>query len=261
MIREVVNYDKINDTFNFDFNSTNLNDIVNVAEAGVYTSNIGGDTYWFGYKFNQNIDSSIRTKFIHWIKGLITEDRPKTSELFKFIDRPIAKLNSKLPLVTFDALVYPRSNRSELVNRMIDVIHNYIDRSAKRADYELIKNLPSSISFDFEAFKDSAKSDNQIKQVYDYVNNELLPKIHSLDYFSIAQNVKPKYRKYITDFLKFSSEESKNTFRALCQPQILVVDDINTSGATLTEIIRIIKKVNPTASVFIFTLLGKEFDS
>lgn len=199
-INEIINYS--NGKFTFDFENKSLNDIVEVAEAGVYKSSIADSVYWFGYKFSVNINTGIRTKFIHWIKGLITDDRPATSELYKFIDAPIAKLNSIKPIVTFDAFIYPKSNRSELVRRMISVLHNYIDRDAKRAEFELIKNLPQNVLFDFEAFKDTAEDNNQLKQVFNYVSNELMPKIHSLDYFSIAENVKPKYRKYIRNFFK-----------------------------------------------------------
>lgn len=59
-------------------------------------------------------------------------------------------------------------------------------------------------------------------------------------------------------FLKFKNEESEKAFAALNNPNILVVDDINTSGATLNEIIRIAKKVNPQSKIFIFTILGKD---
>lgn len=261
MVRKVndfIKYDKDNDTFDFDFSSQDINDILLVSNVGVFKSNISDSVYWFGYKFNENIDSKLRTKFIDWLKGLVPNDRPKSSDLYKFIDKPLACLNKEYPLVLFDAFVYPKSNRSELVNRVIDVTLNYLDRSSAKLSFELIKNLPKNISFDFESFKSAAKNDLQIKQVFNYVNNDLLNKIHSLDYFSIAQNVKPKYRKYITNFLKFKDEESKLVFSSLQSPNILIIDDINTSGSTINEIIRIIKKVNPSIKIFIFTLIGKE---
>ena len=40
--------------------------------------------------------------------------------------------------------------------------------------------------------------------------------------------------------------------------KILIVDDINTSGSTLTEILRIIKAINNQCEIYIFTLIGKE---
>lgn len=246
------------DSFSFDFNSSNLDDILLVSEAGVYKSSINDKVYWFGYKFNDNIDSKLRTKFINWVKGLVPEGRPKSSELYQFIDKPISKLDKMKPIVEFDAFVFPKSNRSELVNRIISVLFNYANRESAKVSFELIKNLPNNVSFDFNLFKAEAKNDYQIKQVFDYVNDVLLPKIHSLDYFSIAQNVRPKYRKFIKDFLKFRDDESRHAFASLQASNVLIVDDINTSGSTLNEIIRIIREVNPKIDIYVFTLLGKE---
>lgn len=259
-LNEIVKFNNETNSFSFDFNSKNLNDILLVSEAGVYKSSINDKIYWFGYKFNNIIDSKLRTKFINWIKGLVPDNRPKSSELYQFIDGPISKLDKIKPIVEFNAFVFPRSNRSELVNRIIHVLLNYANRESSKMSFELIKNLPNDISFDFDSFKIEAKDDHQIKQVFDYVNNELLPKIHSLDYFSIAQNVRPKYRRFIKNFLKFKDSDSKNAFMSLQSSDVLIVDDINTSGSTLNEVIRIIREVNPNINIYIFTLLGKELE-
>ena len=39
--------------------------------------------------------------------------------------------------------------------------------------------------------------------------------------------------------------------------KILLVDDVNTTGAALSEIIRIIRNINVEAEIYVFTLLGK----
>ena len=84
-----------------------------------------------------------------------------------------------------------------------------------------------------------------------------MPKIHSLDYFSIAQNVKPKYRQYITNYLIAGSGYEKDLMYLVQSNKILLVDDVNTTGATLSEIIRIIRNINVEAEIYVFTLLGK----
>ena len=38
---------------------------------------------------------------------------------------------------------------------------------------------------------------------------------------------------------------------------VLVVDDINATGSTLYEILRILDKVNLSLDVYVFTLIGK----
>ena len=114
------------------------------------------------------------------------------------------------------------------------------------------------VQFDWNRFDKEFNGDNHQKtQIYTYIENELMPKIHSLDYFSIAQNVKPKYRQYITNYLTAGSGYEKDLMYLVQSNKILLVDDVNTTGATLSEIIRIIRNINVEAEIYVFTLLGK----
>lgn len=91
-----------------------------------------------------------------------------------------------------------------------------------------------------------------------YVNNVLLPKVHSLDYFSLAHNVKPKYRGYIKNFIQFQDRDIDKIKKLQEGTNILVVDDINTSGSTLAEIIRQLFALNHSCNIFLYTLIGKK---
>lgn len=154
--------------------------------------------------------------------------------------------------------MYPKSNRSNLVQTMIEEIGKATSRDMKRCSFELIKKLPSNILFDWQMFEDDHVGNEQsYKDIKNYVENILLPKVHSLEYFSLAKNVKPKYRKYIQNYLKFDTEEHKKAFENLNGENILVVDDINTSGSTLQEILRIIGSINISCNIFIYTLIGR----
>ena len=126
-------------------------------------------------------------------------------------------------------------------------------------DTEFVKALPKEVSFDWELFNYEYSGDiddNQYKQIRNYINNVLLPKVHSLDYFSIADSVKPKYRRYIQNYL-ICDKRSEQVIKSIQSGKILIVDDINTSGATLTEILRIVRKLNNTCDIYIFTLIGR----
>ena len=90
-----------------------------------------------------------------------------------------------------------------------------------------------------------------------YIKKQLIPKLHDLDYFSIAQNVKSKYSPYITGFLNFKNPEDIEKFSKLQGSNILVVDDINTTGSTMHEILRILGNINNDANIYVYTLIGK----
>ena len=88
---------------------------------------------------------------------------------------------------------------------------------------------------------------------------EMLDLIHKKDYFTIAKDVrKAKLRPYITGFLKFASEEDERLCTAIRKQNILVVDDIATSGSTLNEVMRSLRILNEDNKITLFSLLGRK---
>lgn len=239
--------------FVFDFKNDKYTDLINLNDPDIYEDKIFNNVYWFGYKFNETASRSERTRFIDYIKGL-SDIKPSEKELIRFIDKPLIKLHEKENITSFNCIVYPRSERSNLVHKIITEINNVSARSAERVTIELVKNLPANISFNWNMFNAENSFDKQ-QQIF--INTTLMSKIHELDYFSLAQNVKPKYRRYIENFLMFKSDTDKDLFKSIKAGKILVVDDINTSGSTLNEIIRILNEINSDCKIYIFTLLGK----
>ena len=56
------------------------------------------------------------------------------------------------------------------------------------------------------------------------------------------------------NYLKPETNIAKETLDA---KNILIVDDINTSGSTLRELLRIINEINSNCNIYIYTLIGK----
>ena len=157
-----------------------------------------------------------------------------------------------------DCFVYPGSGRSKLVQKMGSIINEFTSRDTSRISFELVKSIPTDIQFDWEMFDSDFKYEQDSSRYINmkkYVEETLLPSIHDLDYFSLAESVKPKYRKYIKNFLRFSEEDLIRFSNLQCQ-NILVVDDINTPSSTLNEILRIINRINYRCSIFVYTLIG-----
>lgn len=247
-----------NDEVVVNFDSDNPNDIMNILEPDIYVSNFGGNVYYFGYTFNSSASRKERTTILKWLKNIDGSGIDEKT-LRKFIDKPIRFFDNECNLSEFSILLSPKSGRSNLTKVIVNELYKFTQHDLQRKSFELIKSLPKDVYFDWEAFNadyDGDIWDNPYTQVYNYIENVLMPKIHHLEYFSIADSVKPKYRQYIKNYLNIDTI-CEATIKAIIDGKILIVDDINTSGSTLTEIIRIIRKINNQAEIYIFTLIGK----
>lgn len=238
--------------FIFDYEQDKYEDLIYLKDPDFYDDKIFNNVYWFGYKFTDECSRLDRSRFINYIKGLL-DDKPSEKELTRFIDRPLIKLHERENITSIDCIIHPLSERSSLVNKITSEIYNFTSRSSEKTTIQLVKSLPQGISFDWKTFNDENPYDKQ-QQIF---INSMMDSIHQLDYFSIAKNVKPKYRKYIQNFLKFKTPQEEDLFKSIQKGKILIVDDINTSGSTLYEIIRILNQLNNSCKIYIFTLIGK----
>lgn len=88
--------------------------------------------------------------------------------------------------------------------------------------------------------------------------NGMIDLIHQKDYFTIAKDVKKsRFRPYIMNFLKFATEADEQLCRSIRQQNILIVDDVTTSGSTLNEILRTLRILNDDNRITIFSIIGR----
>jgi pyrimidine operon attenuation protein/uracil phosphoribosyltransferase len=98
----------------------------------------------------------------------------------------------------------------------------------------------------------------QKEEVRQSINN-MLELIHQKDYFTIARDVKKsRFRPFMIQFLKFASEADKELYATIREQNVLVIDDVTTSGSTLNEILRSLRIVNDDNNITIFSLIGRK---
>ena len=134
---------------------------------------------------------------------------------------------------------------------------------------ELVKALPASISFDMDAYEKQYLDDvlengrprytqaqkDDVKQSI----AKMLELIHQKDYFTIARDVrKSRFRPYMVNFLRFATEEDRELCATIRNQNILVMDDVTTSGSTLNEILRTLRILNEDNEITIFSLIGRK---
>lgn len=89
--------------------------------------------------------------------------------------------------------------------------------------------------------------------------NQMLELIHKKYYFTIAKDVKKsRFRPYMMQFLKFNSKADEELCATIRKQNILIIDDIATSGSTLGEILRTLRILNEDNNITIFSLIGRK---
>ena len=258
-----VTFDDTEKKFVFDFEHDGADDIVSLTGNG-YQVKAFGKCFYYGYEFSEQVESSVRTAFIKYVK--FTNDLQNTPNLTDFIKNAIDNLHKKINLYNYDLVVMPES--SSKVNQYM---LRYIYRFAQPTLYKmtLVKALPSNISFDMDAYQgqylDDVLEDGRPryteaqKEEAKQSINKMLDLIHQKDYFTIAKDVKKsRFRPYMMDFLKFASETDERLCASIRQQNVLVIDDVTTSGSTLNEILRTLRILNEDNEITIFSLIGRK---
>lgn len=264
-VADGVRYDNESRDFVFDFSQDGKSDIIKLCNT-IYESKFYGRTLFFGYEFEPFVDKNVRKDFI---KELKFGNKIKQSDKDRFIMKVGTDLDQAINLASYDVFVVPESS-----SNLNFEIEQHLSRLArpKYIKYELIKSMPKDISFDYESFEHNVLSktingkprysETNKRKVLDVID-DLMDKIHNLDYFSIAKEVKMKYRPYIMNYYQFKTKDEETAFKRLNESNILVFDDIMTSGTTMQLILKTIHNLKNFKSssnkVTVFSLLGRNF--
>lgn len=263
ILSEGVRYDSESNSFTFDFNHDSELDFIRLEQVGHHIEQFGR-CYYYGYEFSDDIDSKIRSKFINLIK--FPESFEDARDIQLFITKAVGYLDSQISLPKYNVVIYPQS-LSEL-NR---VMLSYLSRitTTKYIEIELIKELPHNIEFDYDRFtfevlnsKVNNKPRYTEKQKQDVIEKigQMMEDVHNSDYFSIARNIKKyKFRQYIKNYYKFKDKRSEELYKTITQTNVILLDDIVTSGTTIYHLLNTLRSLNDSNNIVVFSLIGKEF--
>lgn len=258
-----VTFDNKEHRFVFDFEHDGIDDVVSLTGDG-YQVEAFGRCFYYGYEFSEQVDGSVRSAFIKHVK--FTDDLQNSTDLTTFIKKAIDQLNRRINLYDYNLVVMPESS-SRVNQYMLRYIYRFAQPMLRKM--ELVKSLPSTISFDMDAFQQSYLDDvlengrprytqaqkDEVKQSI----AKMLDLIHQKDYFTIARDVKKsRFRPYMMNFLRFATEQDKELCAAIRKQNILVMDDVTTSGSTLNEVLRTLRILNDDNEITIFSLIGRK---
>ena len=182
-----VTFDSEKQQFVVDFEHDGAADIVSLTGNG-YQVEAFGQCFYYGYEFSDQVDGSVRSAFIKYVK--FTPSLQEHPDLTNFIQKAVNNLNRKINLYDYDLVVMPQSS-----SRINQYMLRYIYR--------------------FE---------------------------------------QPKLRHYHDILAMPIDEELCATIR---QQNVLVIDDVTTSGSTLGEVLRTLRILNEDNRITIFSLIGR----
>ena len=258
-----VTFDFKNQRFVFDFEHDGTEDIVSLTGDG-YQVEAFGRCFYYGYEFPEQVDGSVRSAFIKHVK--FADDLQNNPDLTTFIKKAIDQLNRRINLYDYNLVVMPESS-SKVNQYMLRYLYRYAQPSLHKM--ELVKALPVSISFDMDAYEKQYLDDvlengrprytsAQKEEVKSSIG-KMMELIHRKDYFTIARDVKKsRFRPYMMHFLKFANKEDEQLCASIRQQNVLIMDDVTTSGSTLNEILRTLRILNEDNEISIFSLIGRK---
>lgn len=183
-----VTYDNEKQMFVFDFEHDGTEDIVKLTGNG-YQVEAFGKCFYYGYEFSEQVDSSVRSAFIKYVK--FNDNLQDSPDLTQFIKKAVDNLDKKINLYDYNLVVMPES--SSKVNQYMS---RYIYRFAQP----------------------------KICHVRDVLNSQIDEKLCA----------------------------------SIRQQNVLVIDDVTTSGSTLNEILRTLRILNEDNEITIFSLIGRK---
>ena len=258
-----VTFDNEKQMFVFDFEHDGAEDIVHLTGEG-YQVKAFGKCFYYGYEFSEQVDSNVRGEFIKYVK--FSKNLQEHPDLTDFIKNAIDNLSKKINLYDYNLVVMPESS-SRVNQYMLRYIYRFAQPTLRKM--ELVKALPANISFDMDAYTEQYLDDvledgrpryteAQKKEAMQSIE-KMLDLIHQKDYFTIAKDVKKsRFRPYMMDFLKFATEADEKLCASIRQQNVLIVDDVTTSGSTLNEILRTLRILNEDNEITIFSLIGRK---
>lgn len=258
-----ISYDSVLQRFMFDFEHDGAEDIVSLTGSG-YQVEAFGRCFYYGYEFAEQVDGATRTAFIKHVK--FTEPINDNPDLSKFIRNAVDNLSHQINLYDYNLVVMPEST-SKVNQYMLRYIYRFAQPTLRKM--ELVKALPASISFDMDAFEQQYLDDvlengrpryteAQKEEVRQSIS-QMLDLIHKKDYFTIAKDVrKSRFRPYMMQFLKFASKADEELCASIRKQNVLIIDDVATSGSTINEILRTLRILNEDNDIAIFSLIGRK---
>jgi hypothetical protein len=223
----------------FDFTGDKEGDIMSLSfSKGRSRVQKKGNTeyeYYYAYEIPQGRYKQQDAKdLVYKLKRM--DDTLNSNSVQMLINKAVIGVDEIHNLASFDSIIYPKSS-----SKILTAFAEQLQRKsgvAKLIPDSFVKASREQIKFDWDKIeKLDPKTKTSVTKITDTIKG-------AEGEFKMKEIFAP-YRKFISDFLIFNSEESREIFNSVSGKRVLLVDDYRTSGTSLKQMLDILARYEP----------------
>lgn len=238
LLSEGISYDK---GYKIDYDKDFVNDLIRFSDKLSFQKDTYDNTIMVGIPISQSENKNVLINDLKLGVGL-----SKDEQSF-IIDRVVNNINDYIDINSFDYVISPKSS-SSLVKNFLDILSS-LNKKTIFIDNMFLKNDFKNIWLDIEL----AKKERPNKYVKSLIKRFDKLKSSDKEYFKL-QPLNKYERRYVRDMLKVNPEHT-NIIYDMMDKNILIVDDILTSGKTFDDIKNMLNVFN-IKNVTFFSMFG-----
>lgn len=224
--------------------------LLNQDTSGKFTDE--GVMIIYGFQYNPECRDTDMSRFREALKHPQVEDR-----LDEFVEAGVLHINKYVDLESFGAMVRIAPTRRPSI---LDIMYlKLADYCKKSISFDLIKETYDHVAFDtakaLQALIDIGHDEDYAQTLVDSTL-ALFNELKSKGYLFEMKRFSPRIiRSSFSNFLKFANDKEKKTYELLQGIDVLIYDDLLTSGQTIKETARYLRSINPSNTLTAFVLI------
>lgn len=224
----------------FDFDCDEPSDIIKLTKTSINLSKFNKKLWYYGFKVYKNTEKKDRETVLRTIKSA-------NSETDRMIEQMLNSFYEKSEIKNFNYVISipSKSKTNEKIKEIL---------SMKYEDIESVscEKLPTTeLSINFNLVKKLFKYED-LSKVIEYLNG-IITYCKKENDFRISK-IKPQYRKYFNSMIKFDDSSIKNKE----DTSLLIIDDIITTGSSLSMVLSRLEEVGYLGNITILTLINNK---
>lgn len=228
--------------------------ILNRDSSGTFTKD--NIQYIYGFSYNSECADKVAVQFFRdHLKNPTLEEYDTWQD---FVELGIRNMSNYTDITKFSAIIRTKpSNPHSILNivklELLDLV------SPNLINFELVKKMYKDVQFDADKAMQCLLQAGHSKANAQEIISETVEHFEELKttnrLFEMKKFLPRAVRSGFYDFLKFATDSERELYMSLQGVDVLIYDDLFTSGATVNEIARYLRSINPNNKLTVFVLI------